>query len=71
MQQLLIISTLQTLFIATAAILLVWLLLRLLDKALGRKFGEIYDVIIKDSKATALYFGLRFIGACVLVGLAL
>lgn len=71
MENIILISTAQTLFIAAAAILLVWFLLRVLDRASGSKFRVIYAVIIQNPQAAALYFGLRFVGACLLVGLSL
>ena len=71
MQQLLIVSTLQTLMMAICAVLLVWLLLRLLDRISGCKFTVFLEEIRNDSMASAVYFGLRFLGACLLVGLAI
>ena len=61
----------QSLVLAICALFLVWLMLRVLDKLAGRPFGEIYEVITLDAKASALYFGLRFVGACALVGMVI
>lgn len=61
----------QSLVLAVCALILVWLMLRVLDKLAGRPFGEIYEVITLDAKASALYFGLRFAGACTLVGMVI
>ena len=71
MQQLLIVSTLQTLIMAVFAVLLVWLLLRLLDRISGYKFTLFLEEIRHEPMALSVYFGLRFVGACLLVGLAI
>ena len=61
----------QSLVLAICALFLVWLMLRVLDKLAGRPFGEVYETITRDAKASALYFGLRFVGACTLVGMVI
>jgi hypothetical protein len=50
-------------------VVIVWLLLRGLDKLSGVNFKEIMGVIREDAIAAALYLGLRFIGVVVGIGL--
>lgn len=57
-----------TLGMALLAILSVMLLLRWVDKVTGQPFSEIRKVIITDAMASAIYYGLRFLGVCLLVG---
>lgn len=71
MTEILATSTALTLGYAVAAILLTWGLLRALDRAAGLNPKETIRSITDDPKAAALYFGLRFLGACLLVGLAI
>jgi hypothetical protein len=43
-----------------------------LDRSLGIKFGEkVFASIERNPIAMAIYFGFRFIGVCLLVGLAI
>lgn len=56
------------LVMAIIAILMVWLLLRLLDVALGFRFRDWLQENQNDT-AIGIYLGLRFLGACILVGL--
>jgi len=71
MKEILFVSTAHTLVLALAAVFLVWATLRLLDWVTGTPFSEIKEVIYADPKAAALYAGLRFLGACLLIGLAI
>lgn len=70
MELILLISTAQKLFIAVIALFAVWLLLRFMDNSVNQPFSSTLDRIKNhESIATALYYGLRFVGACLLVGL--
>ncbi|SFB80494.1 hypothetical protein SAMN05660443_0236 [Marinospirillum celere] len=71
MTEILVVSTAHTLALALFAVLLVWATLRFLDRITGTPFSEIKEVIYADPKAAALYNGMRFLGACLLIGLAL
>lgn len=62
-------SSAHTLLMAALAITMVWGLLRILDILAGTPFTKVKEVIYADSKAAALYAGLRFLGACILIGL--
>jgi len=54
---------------ALLSILSVWMMLRMLDNLSNVEFHLVINALLKDEKATALYFGLRFVGACLLFGL--
>jgi hypothetical protein len=56
---------------AVVALALVWAFLRVLDKRAGLDFKEFFKDLRNDPQAAATYLGWRFVGACVLVGLAL
>lgn len=56
---------------ALLAMLLLWLGLRYLDKANGRPWIETMDIIRSDSLATSHYYGARWIGACLIIGMLL
>lgn len=45
--------------------------LRLFDKALGIDFKEAFNTIETDSRAMALYYGLRILGVSLAVGLVI
>ena len=57
--------------VALIALLATWGALRLLDSLGGKPFGGALNAIRGGSYATAIYYGLRFVGACLLVGLVL
>ena len=71
MTALLTISTAHTLGLALVALALVRLSLMLLDRATGRAFVQTLEVMHGSPLALSVYYGCRFIGACVLVGLAI
>lgn len=54
--------------LAAAAI---WYGLRALDRSLGVRFSETMAIIRRDPKATAIYFAMRILAICVLVGLVI
>lgn len=56
---------------ALAACVGAWAMLRALDKSLGVGFRSIHHELGKGNVAIALYYGLRFIGVAILIGLAL
>lgn len=57
---------------ALAAVLAIITLLKWFDRTNGVRFGrDILSVIRNDPTATAHYFGARFIGVCILVGLVI
>ena len=53
---------------AAAAILMLFWLLRRLDKINGRPWSETIEIIRESPLATAVYYGFRWIGACMLIG---
>ena len=60
-------------FIAVViALVVVWAVLRVLDRLTGVKsFVSLYQAMATNPLGLGLYLGLRFIGACLLVGLLL
>jgi len=67
-------SLLASLFAGAMALVLLVVALRWFDVLAGgwkhfKKAGGPLSIIHRDSRATALYYGLRFVGAAVLVGL--
>ena len=68
MQEVLVTSSLLTLAFAMLALVLVLVVLRLFDMVTGTPFSETKKVIKNDPKAAATYYGLRFLGVCLLVG---
>lgn len=56
---------------ALTALVLVLGLLRWLDKSAGRPWGYVIDTIREEPRAAALYYGIRFAGACLLVGMVM
>ncbi len=62
-----------TLKLATAGLGLVtvWLVLRFLDWLSQFKFREWLHAAAQDDPYLAVYLGLRFLGACILIGLLL
>lgn len=71
MGQVIATSTALTLAMAIVAVVLVFALLRFRDRLVRVDFREVMRGITDDSIAAALYFGLTFIGACLLMGLVL
>ncbi|MCW8918954.1 MAG: hypothetical protein OQL08_09095 [Gammaproteobacteria bacterium] len=71
MTEVIVTSTSLTLFMAFIALFLVWMLLRLLDISQGRDIHLTLNRIHDDPRSAALYLGLRFMGACLLVGLVI
>ena len=64
-------SSAMTLGFALLALLMGWLALRVLDRTGGVNFKETMGRISYEPKPAAIYFGLRFIGMCLLIGLVL
>lgn len=46
-----------------------FILLRFFDKLLGVNFKKAFDLIETDPKAMSHYYGLRFLGTCIALGL--
>lgn len=63
-------SSLHTLLMACLAFVLMWLVLKMLDRASGRPFKRSFEVINDEARALGIYYGLRFLGACIFFGLA-
>ena len=68
MNQVMLTSGIYQLVMAVMAIIIVWFLLRLLDVSLGFRFRTWLQENNNDT-AVGIYLGLRFLGACILVGL--
>lgn len=68
MEEVIITSTSLTLLFAVVAIVCVLLVLRIFDVLTGAPFSTTREVIRNDAKAAAVYYGLRFLGVCLLVG---
>jgi hypothetical protein len=69
MTEILATSALLTVAYALFALIAAWYVLRVFD-SLGRvHFKTTIGRISSDPKAAAVYFGCRFIGVCLLVGL--
>lgn len=68
MEEVLITSSSLTLTFAVIAIVCVLLVLRIFDVLTGAPFSSTREKIREDSKAAAVYYGLRFLGVCMLVG---
>jgi len=75
-------SFLLTMLRAVVALVLLWCLLRLVDRAVGFDFGQwligtsgsSHDEDVEktgneNQTAVAMYLGARFVGACILFGL--
>ncbi|SEG12872.1 hypothetical protein [Marinobacterium lutimaris] len=71
MDGVLMVSSLLTLAFALLALFMGWLSLRLLDRMGGINFKETVGRITYEPKPAAIYFGLRFVGVCVLLGMVL
>jgi hypothetical protein len=58
---------------AVAAVLTVFAVLRLFDRLMGRQFADVAAKLMgpSDARDVALYFGLRFVGVCILVGMVM
>ncbi|MDO6466790.1 hypothetical protein Q4498_01590 [Neptunomonas phycophila] len=68
MTDVILVSGLVTLAHAFMALMLVWGSLRLFDSLGGIQFKEMMGSMKNDANSMAVYFGLRFIGACLLFG---
>lgn len=68
MEEIIITSSMLTLAFAVVAIIGVLMVLRVFDWLTGTPFNNIREVIQSEAKASALYYGLRFLGVCLLVG---
>lgn len=69
MQEMLVAGSVNRIVFALLALVMIWLLLRLFDRMSGVKFKRVmHERISTDAAASAWYFGLRFVGACYLVG---
>jgi hypothetical protein len=57
---------------AIGALVIVWWLLRFLDKSNGISFrDQVWSVIRTDPEALSRYFGLRILAVCIVVGLVM
>lgn len=69
MSEVLMISTGLNLVFAIVAVVVLVCLLRWFDKQAGVGFSEWITAVFNDNpKALAIYYGLRFLGVCMLVG---
>ncbi len=69
MTEILTLNALMTLAYIVFALFVAWYVLRVFDQ-LGRiHFKTTMRTIANDPHAAALYFGCRFIGVCLLIGL--
>jgi hypothetical protein len=71
MNEVILTSSIITIATALVAIIMAWLMLRLLD-ALG--FIDFKTTIVRicsNETSAAVYFGLRFVGVCILFGMVL
>jgi len=68
MEEVLFTSGVYRLAFALLALLGLFLLLRLFDKLSGHSFNTAYSRINDNAQALAVYYGLRFMGACLLLG---
>lgn len=59
------------LIVVVIALVVVWAVLRVLDRLTGVRFVSVYHAMATNPLGLGLYLGLRFIGACLLVGLLL
>ena len=69
MQEVIITSSLVNIAMALISFLMVWGMLRVLDKLSGMNFRE--RVGRMDDQSFAIYAGLRLLAFCILVGLAI
>lgn len=69
MNDLILVSQTLDLFWALLAILLVVIVSVWLDRRAKVAFPESLSQMRRDARATAVYYGLRFLGLCLLVGL--
>jgi len=53
---------------AVIAVFIAWVILRQLDRMAKIKFPEVMEKIHESSFSLSLYFGLRFLGVCLLIG---
>lgn len=53
---------------ACAAVALLWALLRTWNHLTGNRFDDTFEEVLNDPLAGAVYYGLRFVGLCLLVG---
>lgn len=66
MSGLILIGFLLNIAYLAAACAAVWTSLRALDWISGMKFGEAFEVIKYDPQSLGIYYGLRFLGVCIL-----
>lgn len=71
MNQVLLTSIGLQLVTAIIALLVIWGMFRLLDRGMGHPFADAVEKMYENPMAVALYYGLRFLGACILIGLLL
>lgn len=69
MTEILATSALLTIAHALFALVAAWYLLRVFDQIGRVNFRATMMRITQDARSAALYFGCRFIGVCLLVGL--
>lgn len=68
MNEVILTSSMLTLALALVAVFMVLVVLRVFDWITGKPFYGVREVMLNDPKATAVYYGLRFLGVCMLVG---
>lgn len=71
MTEILATSIIMRAIIALIALVVIWGLFRALDHASGHPFKEAVEKMYESPLALAIYYGLRFVGGCVLIGLLL
>lgn len=71
MNEVILTSWLMTVSYAALAVVGGWWLLRLLDRIGGVNFKETVGRITSEPLSAAIYFGLRFLGVCLLLGMVI
>ena len=71
MFELISVSFLTSLVYSLAALLMLFLGLRWLDKRNGREWSETAKLIRSEAHASAIYYAARWLGGCILIGLVM
>jgi len=71
MNEVIMTSTMLSVFYALVAVLGAWLMLRLLDRVSGVDFTKTMLGVCANEHSAAIYLGLRFMGVCILFGMVL
>ena len=65
--ELLIIDTAISMVYAILALLGLFYGLRFLDRKAGRSFDETMEIIRNEALPTSIYYGMRWLGACIVI----